>query len=442
MQRELPVFPGAEGFGTRTPAGRGGKVIEVTSLADSGPGSLRDALMHEGRRIIVFRCSGTIVLKSLLFISHPYVTLAGQTASGDGICLKDFGVVVLTHDVLIQHVRVRPGNQGDIRPDHNDAISILGEHGDVEGGAHHVVIDHVSASWGEDETISTWYGPSDITISWCIIGEALDRSRHRKGTHSAGLLVGDGSERVSMHHNLLAHNSFRNPLIIGGGTHGFVNNVVYNWKNIPGEIVDYRSNTFLDFIGNYYRRGPSNVCMGRELITSPGRGKGTPKIYVKGNIGPYRATDSMDEWESVGYGWGARLADRRCQAIAPFGTGVTTVTSAVRALGDVLAGAGATIPRRDAVDDRIVTDVQAVKGKIIDSPQEVGGHPRLVSTAPPIDSDHDGMPDAWEKENGLDPGSPNDGTMDQDQDGYTNTEEYLHSLTSRVVGAEESLDSR
>ena len=224
----LPVFPGAEGYGTRTRAGRGGKVVAVTSLADSGPGTLRDALEDRGPRTIVFRVGGVIELKSHLFIRHPFVTVAGQTAPGDGIVLKDFGLVISTNDVLVQSLRVRPGNRGDVRPDHNDAIAILGRNGDATG-ARNVVLDHLSVSWGEDELVSTWFAPADITVSWSIMSEALNRSRHDKGTHSAGLLVGDRSNRVSVHHNLLAHNDFRNPLVISGGTHDVVNNVVYDW---------------------------------------------------------------------------------------------------------------------------------------------------------------------------------------------------------------------
>jgi len=150
----LPAFPGAEGFGTDTPAGRGGKVIEVTTLADDGPGSLRAALNDPEPRTIVFRTGGTIELKDQLFIAHPFVTVAGQTAPGGGICIKNAGLVVLTHDVLVQHIRIRPGNEGQVEPDDNDAIQILGKHGRA-AGAHHVVLDHISASWSEDETVST-----------------------------------------------------------------------------------------------------------------------------------------------------------------------------------------------------------------------------------------------------------------------------------------------
>src|SRR5690606_28289437 len=163
-------------------------VIAVTSLADSGPGTLREAVETKGPRIVVFRVGGPISLKSQLVIREPYITIAGQTAPGDGIVIRDMGIVIGTNDVLIQHLRVRPGNGADIRPDHNDGIQIFGRNGDMTG-AWNVVIDHVSVSWGEDELVSTWFAPHDITISWSIISEALSRSRHKKGTHSAGLLV-------------------------------------------------------------------------------------------------------------------------------------------------------------------------------------------------------------------------------------------------------------
>ena len=183
VQTGLPVFPGAEGFGTRTVAGRGGKVIEVTSLEDDGLGTLRAAVNHPLARIIVFRIAGTIELKSELQIKHPFVTIAGQTAPGGGICIKDAGITIITHDVLLQHIRVRPGNKGPVDADINDAVSILGPHAGTDG-AYNVVLDHISASWSEDETVSTWYGAHDITISWSIISEALNRSRHHSETRS------------------------------------------------------------------------------------------------------------------------------------------------------------------------------------------------------------------------------------------------------------------
>ena len=428
----LPVFPGAEGFGTRTPAGRGGKVIEVTSLADHGPGTLRAALEDASRRIVVFRVGGSVELESELSIHHPFVTVAGQTAPGDGICIKNAGIVVTTHDVLIQHVRVRPGNEGPVDADNNDAVAILGRHADVEG-AHHVVLDHISASWGEDETISTWYAAHDVTISWSIVSEALNRSRHRKRTHSAGLLIGDGSYHVSVHHNLLAHNDFRNPLIAEGGTHDFVNNVIYNWGVIPAEIVDHDSNSFLNFVGNYFLPGPSTQAGPYEILINPSSTDGKPRIYVEGNLGPHRADPEADEWALVGYGFGREgIAPEIYRSPTRLATPPITEQTALEALEKVLAGAGATAPKRDAVDRRVAFDVRNKTGRIIDSPEEVGGYPKLAGGTPPVDSDHDGMPDDWERTMGLDPGDPSDGNRDADGDGYSNVEEYLHELAVRA----------
>jgi pectate lyase len=420
----LPVFPGAEGFGTLTVAGRGGKVIEVTSLADDGPGTLRAAINDPEPRIIVFSVAGTIEVQSELQIGEPFVTIAGQTAPGGGICIKGAGITITTHDVLIQHLRVRPGNKGPVDADINDAVSILGRHGENEG-AYNVVIDHISASWGEDETISTWYGAHDITISWSIISEALNRSRHRKETHSAGVLIGDSSYHVSIHHNLLAHNDFRNPLFIGGGTHAFVNNVIYNWGVLAGEIVDEDANTFLNFIGNTYLPGPSS---NRDLYEILFEG-GNPLIYVEDNFGPHRSEASMDDWALVGIGYGDVNAPQDSyRSFTRFPTYPISAEAAKLALENVLMGAGATAPLRDVVDTRIVADVRNSTGKIIDSPEDVGGYPELSPGQPPEDSDHDGIPDNWELEKGLDPLDPSDGNGDLDQDGYTNIEEYLHFL--------------
>jgi len=393
----LPVFPDAEGFGTRTRAGRGGKVIEVTTLADDGPGSLRAAVNDPAPRTIVFRVGGVIELKDFLVIQHPFITIAGQTAPGGGICLRNAGIVITTNDALIQHLRIRPGIEGQITPENNDAIAILGKHGDISG-AHHVVIDHVSTSWTEDETISVWYGAHDITISHCTISEALNKARHEKSTHSAGLLIGDGSYHVSVHHCLLAHNDFRNPLISAGGTHDIVNNVIYNWGNLTAEIVDPNANTFLNFVGNYFRRGPSSYRERYEILVSPTReyGSGKPKIYAQGNLSPHRRDTDADEWSLVGFGWSDREpAPESMRSQTPFQTHPVTATDADTALIEVLAEAGATHPERDAVDRRIVADVTNKTGRIIDSPDDVGGYPVLARGELPADSDHDGMAHYW-----------------------------------------------
>jgi hypothetical protein len=424
----LPVFPGAEGFGTRTRAGRGGKVFVVDSLADSGPGTLRAALLDASPKTIVFRVGGIIELTSLLFVAHPFVTIAGQTAPGGGIVLKDFGVVITTNDVLIQSIRVRPGNKGALRADHNDAIAILGSTGGATG-AHHVVVDHVSASWGEDEVISTWFGPHDVTVSWSIVSEALNRSRHPKGTHSAGLLVGDHSNRVSVHHNLLAHNAFRNPLIISGGTHDVVNNVVYNWENLVTEVVD-DAPASVNLVGNWYKPGPSSQTPYEILLNPSGRGL-LPKLFVAGNAKWNESAAPADDWSRVQFGWESRGAADKYRAKDRFPTAAITTADANEAMAIVLAGAGATAPQRDAIDRRIVADVANGTGSIIDSPDQVGGYPAYDRGTPPADSDGDGMPDDWERRAGLDPAKLSDGNADRNGDGYTNLEEYLHSLMPR-----------
>lgn len=422
----LAVFPGAEGYGTRTRAGRGGKVIAVTSLADDGPGTLRAALRDPAPRTIVFRVGGVIQLASHLFISEPFVTVAGQTAPGDGVVLKDFGIVITTNDVLVQHLRIRPGDAGAVRPDHNDAVAILGRNGDVSG-AWNVVLDHISASWGEDETISTWFGPHDVTISWSIVSEGLNKGRHPKRTHSAGLIVGDGSDRVSIHHNLLAHNDFRNPLIQSGGTHDVVNNVVYDWGVLPTEVVD-DARTSVNVVGNYYRAGSSSQTPNPILI-NPADDRQVTKIYLAGNATPDGQPD--EQWRLVQFGWRSRPVPDDYKALAPFPTAAITATSAAEARDLVLAGAGATAPRRDAIDARIVANVRNGTGSLIDSPRQVGGYPEYREGVAPADGDGDGMSDEWERGRGLDPANAADGAEDDDGDGYTNLEEYLHSLTRR-----------
>lgn len=424
----LPVFPGAEGFGTRTIAGRGGKVIEVTSLADHGPGSLRAALDDEEPRTIVFRLSGNIELERPLIVTKPFFTLAGQTAPGDGVCIKNASLVIATHDVLIQHLRVRPGNEGNVEPDDNDGISIFGNHDKVKDGGYNIVLDHVSVSWSEDEALSTWFGAHDVTICWCMVSEALSQSRHHKGHHSAGLLIGDSSDHVTVHHTLMAHNGFRNPLISKGGTHDIVNNVIYDWQDLPGEVFDNDSNSFVNWIGNTFIRGPSaaNPDLFEIIINS----KGVPKNFVEGNRSPHRTKDDADEWGLVSYKWNQSVAPSTYRATKRFETWPVTATSAGEALKAVLAHAGATRPKRDSVDARVANDVATGKGRVIDSPDEVGGYPKLAGAEAPVDTDHDGMPDAWEAAHGLNPHDPADGRGRATKDGYTYLEEYLHSLAA------------
>lgn len=430
----LPVFPGAEGFGTTTPAGRGGRVLEVTTLDDAGAGSLRAAIDSPGPRVVVFRVGGIIVLDSLLEVHKPFLTVAGQTAPGDGITLRGAGIVVFTHDVLIQHLRIRPGSEAPINPDNNDALQINGE------GASRVVADHLSLSWSEDEVISDWAGGRDVTISSSIVSEGLDDARHSEGAHSKGVLFGQGSSCISLHGNLLAHNNDRNPRISTGGLHDVVNNVAYDWGDIAGEVAAGTRATYVNFIGNVFIPGPSSgsvrelsVVVGHpvhhfadpnELLAPSGR----PRLFVRDNLGPSRATSAEDEWRIVSQSYGDTDAPASFREATPFEVALVTAHPASEILDRVLAGAGATLPRRDVIDARIVDEVRSRSGSIIDRPADVGGYPPLSGGGSPPDADHDGMPDQWERARGLDPDDPLDAVGDDDADGYTNVEEWIFEL--------------
>ena len=229
---QLPAFPGAEGFGATTPGGRGGKIIKVTNLNDSGPGSLRQALQYDAPAIIIFTTGGIINLRTKLYITSPFVTIAGQTAPGDGICIRGNGIAIQTHDVVLRYLKVRPG-EIDFGPknkwDNIDAISL----GSASSKVYNVVLDHCSLSWAVDEVIGMWHDVRNVTVQHCTISEALHTSRHPKGYHGMGLLAGEKTANVSLHHNLFAHNNDRNPLLYTQGVVDFRNNVIYNPAEWP-----------------------------------------------------------------------------------------------------------------------------------------------------------------------------------------------------------------
>lgn len=437
----LPVFPGAAGFGTTTLAGRSGQVLEVTSLADDGPGTLRAAVKTQGPRIIVFRVGGTITLHSHLEIHEPFLTIAGQTAPGDGILINGAGMMIFTHDILVQHIRLRPGAFSAIAPDVNDALGILGKTAGANNDAYNLVFDHISASWGEDENVSSGFGAHDFTISSSIISEALDKARHDKGGHSAGLLLSDNTNCVSVHHTLFAHNAFRNPLLSGGGRHDISNNVIYDWRDIATELSPQDRIMQTNIVGNCYLPGPSSNRDIREVIYhmgDPGRyivdssellsGAGQLQLFVEGNQSPHRSDPSMNEWAIVSSGWDGSLAPETFRVKNAFSVPKIPLLSVANVCNMVPENAGAHRPKRDIIDTRIVDEVRQSKGRIINNPSDVGGFPMMNSADPPADTDHDGMSDTWEMQNGLDPQDPSDGSHDDDGDGYTNIEHYLHSL--------------
>ncbi len=433
-QSKIPAFSGAEGFGKYTIGGRGGKVFEVTNLNNCGLGSLREAIDANGPRTIVFRTSGNIELQSTLKITNPNITIAGQTAPGDGICIKNYPLITATDEIIIRHMRFRLGHSG--KPQPLDAMC-------VSGHGRNVIIDHCSASWGVDETLSVANdlgeaglpSPANVTIQWCIISESLNKSVHPKGEHGyATLAKGGWGNGYSFHHNLYAHHKARSPypgnytdksIDPQGLIFDFRNNVIYNWA---GEFAGYNTQsgadsvTRMNFIANYYKPGPNsmgNYAFRQKVLAS--------KAYFADNWMNGARPD--DPWSIVLFGnsWTdeQRGAYKQSQ---PIPVPETPTDDTQTAYEKVLAGAGATCPKRDYVDMRIVHEVQNGTGSIINSERDVGDWPKLRSTPPPPDCDHDGLPDSWELEKGLNPNNATDTNLDRDADGYTNIEEYLNSL--------------
>ncbi|MDZ7292267.1 MAG: pectate lyase [candidate division KSB1 bacterium] len=419
------AFPGAEGYGRFTSGGRGGRVIEVTNLHDSGSGSLRAAIQAKGARTIVFRLSGTIALRSALIISNGDLTIAGQTAPGDGICLRDYPLIIAGDNVIIRHLRIR---LGDVHKLQEDAISCIGRK--------NIIVDHCSMSWGIDE-VASFYDNENATVQWCLISESLNHSFHRKGDHGYGGIW--GGKGATFHHNLLAHHSSRNPRFNGSRTHGkpdkevvdFRNNVIYNW----GENSSYGGEAGRqNIIANYYKYGPATRTM-KNRIVEPSDAKG--RWYVADNFVFGFPDITADNW--AGGVQGAFWKQIRVESPHPFAPVVTH--TAEQAYELVLAKAGAILPKRDSVDARIIAEVRngtatygGTWGKgsgIIDSQMEVGGWPTLHSAPAQKDDDHDGMADEWELANGLDPSNPDDRNGDFDGTGYTNLEKYLNGLAEK-----------
>jgi len=419
---DLPAFPGAEGFGAGAKGGRGGKVFVVTTLEDypggkkkAVAGSLRAACEAKGPRTIVFDVAGTIELEKTLSISEPYITIAGQTAPGGGICLSNHGLAVKTHDVVIRYLRVRPG---DTMKKEADSISI-------SSGSRDVIIDHCSASWSIDETLSvSGPGITNVTVQWCIISESLNDSFHKKGPHGYGSLVRTNGN-ISFHHNLYAHHRSRSPR---PGTYGegsilfdFRNNVIYQ----GGRGYTSQDPARVNYVGNYIKA--TNIFSATE----------TTEMHAAGNLVEGEKSGGKDPWSAVK---GLKKKNRKAKPF-PFAP-VETDDPAV-AYRRVLYEGGASKPVRDAVDTRVITQVRSGKGTLINSQKEVGSWPKLKREYRSKqekkdvlwwrrDDDSDGMRNHWEKAYELNPRSPSDAAEDADGDGYTNIEEFLNGTDPRV----------
>lgn len=461
LKNTIPAFPGAEGGGAYTAGGRGGKVIVVTSLADEGPGTLREACETGGARIIVFNVSGVIRLNSPINVRAPYVTIAGQTAPGDGVCVTGGSFLIDTHDVVIRHMRFRRGMQDVAFRD--DALG-----GNAVGN---IIIDHCSASWGLDENMSIYrhvynraadgYGlklPTvNITIQNSVFSEALDAYNHAFGATIGG-------HNSMFCRNLFASNISRNCSVGMNGGFNLVNNVIYNWWN---RSVDGGDNTSLfNIINNYYKPGPitplDKPISYRILKPEAGRDKSQPvsfgKAYVNGNIVDGNSKVTKNNWDGGVQVFDEAHADEHMANIKvdqPFDMPPVAIMDAKAAYSFVLSNVGANFPRRDAVDARIVKTVKTGKAIYVENAPEftspfvkrrlpadsyklgiitdirqVGGLPEYKGESY-LDTDGDGMPDAWEKTNGLNPNNPADATLDCNGDGYTNIEKYINGIDTQ-----------
>jgi len=468
-QASIPAFPGAWGGGMYSFGGRGGKVFVVTTLEDGGEGSFREACEAGGPRIVLFNVSGIIRLKEVLRIRAPYITISGATAPGDGVCIAGDTVELETHDVIVRHMRFRRGE------------TWVGDRNDSFGGnpVGNIMIDHVSASWGLDENMSMYRHMYDhdndpetndlklptvnITIQNSIFSEALNIFHHAFGSTIGGL-------NSTFHHNLWACNTGRNPSVGMYGDFTFANNVMFNWRHRTVDGGDHRS--FFNIINNYMKPGPvtpkGQPIAYRMLKPESERSKTVVdhfgKAYVDGNVVEGYPEVSKDNWK------GGVQPD----SVAPVEEVLPSIRSmepspyariplepAEKAFASVLDNSGAKLPRRDAVDMRVIETVRSGKTTakagpdvakslenpnfneamiakmvheislgIITHPGQVGGYPDYKGE-PYADSDADGLPDAWEQNYGLNPEDASDAAIDTDEDGYINVEEFLNGTDPR-----------
>lgn len=407
----IPAFPGAEGYGAKTTGGRGGRVIAVTNLDDSGPGSLRAAVEEKGPRLVVFRVSGTIPLKNRITIRNDDITIAGQSAPGDGICLKG-GLSVGANNVVVRYIRCRQDTS-------------VHSQGDAIGGRfqHDIIFDHVSASWSGDETMSLYHN-DNVTIQWCMITEACGKFINGEYTgHQFGGIW--GNNHGTYHHNLIAENVSRNPRwASGSGYNDYRNNVLYNWKyqsSYGGEAVqpgqaDRFNFSTINIVANYYKAGPATQEGVRDRIAEPSARSGEDRgsWYVADNYVAGHPDVTADNWKGIdGHNY--------IKLDAPWSAIPINQQSPQDAYAAVLTHVGCSKPNRDSYDAAIIGDVRngtatfGVDG-ILTRPSEVGGWPELKSAPAPKDSDGDGMPDEWELRFKLNPQDPSDGPQDNDKE--------------------------
>lgn len=428
------AFPGAEGFGRFSKGGRGGSVCHVTTLADSGPGSFRDCV-SQGNRTVVFQVGGWITLTGNLGITASNITIAGQTAPGGGIGIRGTKLSIGGSNIIMRFFRVRRGII--TTSDRNDAMT-------VSSKASNVIIDHCSVGFGTDENLSMpgdeGIGPRDFTLQWSVVAWGLQRNNH-----SAGSLL--TASNTTIHHSVYAFNGTRNPKARSeeGRTLDFVNNVIYGW-NAPDPVGEAQGwgisqHPFLmadtangmhyaNAVGNYFiSYGKRTATQAFSSGATNAAGAPTYNLYFDGNLLDGNANGVLDvsknDWSMVGTATRlpARIAAPRvCTDDAP------------TAFNKVMAHVGASLTVRDEVDDALVKAIKAQGGVKIHDETELGvgaqGFGALAAGTAPVDSDKDGMSDAWETQHGLSPTNVSDGNADADADGYTNLEEYLNELAA------------
>jgi hypothetical protein len=417
----VPVIPGAATFGVSTPAGRGGTVHRVTNLNDSGAGSLRACVNASGPRVCVFEVSGTIRLSGDLVLRNPNITIAGQTAPAPGIMLRGGGIFVRTSDVLVQHLRVRPGDDpGGEPPGNRDGLKISGAPGET---IRNIVIDHCSFAWSIDEVASAWQNWDDVSLTNNIFAEPLHESIHPEGAHGFGVIIGPVDGKITLANNLMSGARSRNPLTNATRT-VIVNNVIYNWTNNATELQSQRGAvTNNTVIGNVYVRGP--LTNGRAPILIRGDSTRLPsgsKVFLADNMAEGATSDP---W-SIADGIFGTVNMNPLKATSPtvWPAGFTTLpTQDDVALNHVLRFVGARPAERDSVDERIVNQVRTRTGSYINCVAP-DGTARCNRNA-------GGWPSYPQNRRTLTlPSNPNQVT----ESGYTNLEIWLHEMAADVEG--------
>jgi pectate lyase len=380
---------------------------------------LRDACEADGPRIVIINVTGTIELASPIVITDPFITIGGQAAPGSGITLKNHGLRIDTNDVVVRNLRIRPG----------DAAG-AGTAGIALTNANNVVIDHCSVSWSTDAAIAVAGNSRDITVQWCIFSESLHSTENENGPsgHGAVLRAEDGA--ISFHHNLWAHHESQVPRVDGypdkpGLLLDWSNNVVYNWGDHAG--VSGEHNVRLNFVKNYYKAGPSTNPDG--LSETFRFGAFNTAMFYDSNFSEGSPLATGNNFFMLQKPPDFRMADQRgiFRREGPFEMAPVTISAADEAYRQVLAEAGANLPKRDAVDARVAAEARAGTGRIIASQETAGGWPAITPVEPAPDADADGMPDEWEATYKLDATDPNDAAEDADGDGYSNIEEFLNN---------------